>query len=99
MEGGEGVATNILSDRLERLAAQGILAKSRMAADRRKFVYRLTKKGIDLAPVLVEMIVWGARYEKTDAPPAVVRQMELHREEFLLGVMKQWDEGPSGAAL
>ncbi len=99
MEGGEGVATNILSDRLERLVAQGILAKSRMAADRRKFVYRLTKKGIDLAPVLVEMIVWGARYEKTDAPPAVVRQMELHREEFLLGVMKQWDEGPSGAAL
>ncbi len=90
LDGGEGIATNILTNRLQRLAAEGILIKARSTADHRKYLYRLTEKGIDLAPVLAEMIVWGARYEDTDAPPAVIREMELHPEEFLSQVRKQW---------
>ena len=49
----EGIATNILAERLQRLEAAGIISTSRDAEDRRKVVYRLTEKGIDLAPILV----------------------------------------------
>lgn len=48
----EGIATNILADRLQRLEAAGIITTSRDDEDRRKVVYRLTGKGIDLAPAV-----------------------------------------------
>lgn len=60
MEGGEGIATDILADRLEKLTVEGVIDKVQSASDRRKYIYQLTTKGIDLAPALLEMIVWGA---------------------------------------
>src|SRR6266852_8945109 len=68
----EGIATNILADRLQRLEAAGIISTSRDAEDRRKVVYRLTAKGIDLAPIVVELILWGAQHEAAGAPPAAM---------------------------
>jgi DNA-binding HxlR family transcriptional regulator len=52
-ESEEGIATNILADRLERLEHSGIISIEQDISDRRKLKYRLTSKGIDLAPVLV----------------------------------------------
>ena len=46
-------------------------------------MYSLTPKGIDLAPVLLEMIVWGARYEKTAAPPSAIREMTSERDQCI----------------
>ena len=83
---GEGIATNILSDRLARLEEEGIIGRSRSDDDKRQVVYRLTEKGLDLAPVLVEMVLWAARHERTDAPPSVVRQMRTRKAHFLAGV-------------
>src|SRR5215471_810502 len=60
---GEGIASNILTDRLAKLEAAGIVTKSADEADARRFRYRLTEKGIDLAPTLIEMVLWSARYE------------------------------------
>src|SRR2546428_5715329 len=68
LAGGEGIATNVLANRLQRLEAEGVIGKGRDAADARRLVYRLTTKGLALAPVLVEMIVWGARHYQTVAP-------------------------------
>lgn len=84
--GGEGIATNVLANRLRRLEVEGIIAKGRDAADARRLVYRLTRKGLALAPVLVEMIVWGARHYQTAAPPATIREMTEHRERFLADI-------------
>src|SRR6266478_6177168 len=83
LAGGEGIATNVLADRLQRLEAEGVIEKGRDAADARRLVYRLTTKGLALAPVLVEMIVWGARHYHTAAPPATIREMTEHRERVL----------------
>lgn len=80
---GEGVATNILTERLERLEAAGIIARTADPADRRRRIYCLTAKGIDLAPVLVEMVLWAARHERTDAPRALVARMRRDRAGFL----------------
>src|SRR2546425_38589 len=52
LAGGEGIATNVLADRLRRLGAEGVIEKGRDAADARRLVYRLTAKGLALAPVL-----------------------------------------------
>lgn len=89
---GEGVATNILTDRLRRLKSTGIIATEVDDADQRKVNYRLTKKGIDLAPVLLELLIWGARHEKTEAPAAVIEKMAAHRVELLGEVRRRWEE-------
>jgi DNA-binding HxlR family transcriptional regulator len=97
LESDEGIATNILADRLKRLEDCGIISTQQDETDRRKLIYRLTAKGIDLAPVLVELILWGARYEDTAAPPALVRKMEKNRAEFLSELRARWaaDESSS----
>jgi DNA-binding HxlR family transcriptional regulator len=88
-QAGEGIASNILSDRLVRLEESGILRKEPDAADGRRFVYRLTAKGLDLAPVLVELVLWSSTYEDTDAPRATVRKMREQRARFLRRVRSQ----------
>jgi len=87
---GEGIATNILTDRLERLEAAAIISSGADPDDRRRVVYRLTRKGMELAPVLVEMILWAARHEQTEAPPETVRAME-NRDVFIDALWKEWN--------
>ncbi len=91
----EGIATNILADRLRRLEARGIISGEAEATDRRKVNYRLTEKGIDLAPVLLELLIWGARHEETSAPCALIAEMERNREAFLAEVRRRWQERDS----
>ena len=57
----EKIATNVLAGRLEYLERQGFITKSPHATDKRKEVYSLTKKGIELIPVLIELMIWSAR--------------------------------------
>jgi DNA-binding HxlR family transcriptional regulator len=91
LEGYEGIATNILADRLRKLAAYGIIAAEPDPADGRKLIYRLTKKGIDLAPVLTEMVLWAAAHEKTENR-ALVELMRKDKEKFMEGVRRRWAE-------
>jgi DNA-binding HxlR family transcriptional regulator len=90
---GEGIASNILTDRLAKLEANGILTKSPDPQDARRYRYRLTEKGIDLAPALIEIVLWSARHEETDAPPSTVRAMRNQREQFISGVRERWSAG------
>lgn len=90
LTGGEGIASNILADRLRKLEAAGVIEKRRDPGDARRFVYRLSPKGMDLGPVLVELVIWSARHESTDAPPTVVRRMRSDREGFLSDARRRW---------
>jgi len=89
LESYEGIATNILADRLRRLEAQGIVTAERNPSDGRKLIYSLTGKGIGLAPVLTEMVLWAASHERTDNQ-ALVRQMQTDKEKFLVAIRKRW---------
>jgi DNA-binding HxlR family transcriptional regulator len=91
-QSGEGIATNILAERLRKLAASGIISSEKGVSDKRKVYYRLTEKGIDLAPVLLELLIWGARHEDTGAPCAVIDQMARNREAVLAEVRRRWRE-------
>jgi DNA-binding HxlR family transcriptional regulator len=58
----EGIASNILADRLQRLVEQGIIVKSHDPSHKQKAIYSLTEKGIELLPLLMEMAAWGNKY-------------------------------------
>lgn len=83
----EGIATNILANRLRKLEAYGIIRAERDPSDRRKLIYRLTPKGIDLAPVLTEMVLWAARHEKTENR-ALIRRMQKDKRRFLEAIRR-----------
>jgi len=62
LESGEKIATNILADRLALLEWAGIISKHKHPDSKAKILYKLTSKGIDLIPLLVEIIAWSDRY-------------------------------------
>ncbi|MEW6732503.1 MAG: helix-turn-helix domain-containing protein [Acidobacteriota bacterium] len=99
LESDEGIATNILADRLKKLEFCGIITTQRDPKDRRKLIYKLTTKGIDLAPVLIELILWGARYQETEAPQSLIRKIEKDRTAFLTEVRKNWLENPTRSVI
>lgn len=87
----EGIATNILSDRLKRLITHGIVTTKEDPSDGRKLIYVLTPKGLDLAPVLTEMVLWAAKHEETGNQP-LVRQMQKGKEQFVETVRQRYLE-------
>ena len=58
----EKIASNILVNRLGVLEAENIVVKGASAANKSKFVYSLTQKGVDLLPIVIEIMDWGAKY-------------------------------------
>jgi DNA-binding HxlR family transcriptional regulator len=93
MECYEGIATNILADRLRKLMAYGIVTAQPDPADGRKLIYLLTAKGIDLAPVLTEMVLWAAAHEKT-GNQALVQQMRKDKGRVIANVRERWAKRP-----
>jgi DNA-binding HxlR family transcriptional regulator len=88
----EGIATNILADRLRKLKAAGIISEEAEEKDRRRVIYRLTEKGIALAPVLLELLIWGSRHEETGAPCTIIERMAANREQVLSEVRRRWEQ-------
>jgi DNA-binding HxlR family transcriptional regulator len=93
LESYERIATNILADRLQKLITHGIIATHSNPSDGRKLIYTLTPKGIDLAPVLTEMVLWAAGYEDT-GNQALVQQIRKDKQGFLNTVRQRWAETP-----
>ena len=58
----EQISTNILANRLNRLEQVGILKRTPDKSDKRKDKYKLTQKGIDLFPIMLEIILWATKY-------------------------------------
>ncbi len=71
-----GIARNVLQTRLERLVDEGILERRRYQERPARHEYRLTRKGIDLWPVLVALLQWGDKHVHPDRPPVVL----VHRD-------------------
>jgi DNA-binding HxlR family transcriptional regulator len=91
-DSGEGIASNILADRLRKLEAANVVTSEVEKTDARRVNYRLTEKGIDLAPVLLEMLLWAARHEETGLACGLIGQMEMNREWFIREARRRWKE-------
>lgn len=75
----EKMATNILADRLALLECQGIVTKTVAADKKSKFTYQLTEKGLDLAPLMGEFILWG--YQHCDNVADTALMLELRQDQ------------------
>ncbi|HEX7781675.1 MAG TPA: helix-turn-helix domain-containing protein [Sphingobium sp.] len=61
----EGIAPNILTARLRALESSSLITRHRNESDGRRWEYRLTTRGLDLADVVVTLMQWSSRYEQT----------------------------------
>ena len=82
----EGIASNILADRLKRLTAQGIISKADDPTHKQKAIYSLTAQGIELLPVLAQMAVWGRKYLP------VTEELSIRAQLLEEGGPKLWAE-------
>lgn len=94
LEAGEGIATNVLADRLKKLQMAGILKKNRSKADARTFEYELTPRGLDLLPVLLEMLRWSAIHDPdTPLSKAFAKSIETDRDSVAEKMLEEYWEG------
>ena len=82
----EGIASNILSDRLKNLLAIGVLTKADDPSHKQKAIYSLTEKGIELLPVLAQMAAWGRRHLP------VTEELSIRAQLLEEGGPKLWSE-------
>jgi len=88
----EGISTNILADRLDRLTVFGLVTAERVAGDNRQIRYEPTATGRALLPVLVDMAYWGAKHDpQTAAPKSFVLAYEKDRAGLLLSIQTGTD--------
>lgn len=80
----EGIATNILADRLRRLTAEGLVTAAADPTHKQRTIYSLTEKAIALVPVMVQLGSWGVRFLPA-APELAARSIALEE-----GGPKMW---------
>ena len=85
----EKISTNILANRLGLLEEADIIGKIKDPENSAKYIYYMTKKGIDLLPVLLELIRWGATYDpETGAPKEFIRKLKNDRQGLITEITK-----------
>lgn len=96
IESEEGISSNILASRLAHLEQKGILLKKPHETDKRKEVYLLSEKGLDLIPILLEMAGWGAKYDaETDAPQSWIYAVNADRGSMIRLIRETVQSGGS----
>lgn len=76
-ESEEGIASNILSQRLKHLTAQGLITKAQDPTHRQRQIYSLTEQAIQLVPVLAQLGAWGRKFLPV-SPELSIRAEILH---------------------
>jgi DNA-binding HxlR family transcriptional regulator len=82
----EGIASNVLADRLKRLVANGLLSKADDPRHKQSVIYSLTEPAIQLVPLLANMGAWGRRH----AP--VTKELSIRAQLLEEGGVTMWDE-------
>jgi len=94
---GEGIATNVLSDRLQCLSEQGIVVAAVDPEDGRRKIYTLTAKGLDLVPILIDLAQWGAQHDPHTGVPAELKQrIENDRDGVIASLREQLESRGHG---
>ena len=89
LQAGEGIATNILADRLTKLERLGLLKKEIDPENQRKFIYSPTATALDLIPVFIEMFNWSARHDKGTAVPPQMAQRYLNDRDAVVAEIRR----------
>lgn len=62
----EKIASNILASRLQSMEEEGLIYKKDDPQHKQKIIYRLTEKGIDLFPIIMENVRWSLKHKPVD---------------------------------
>ena len=86
----EGIATNILASRLQTLEENKIIEKLDHPDSKAKVLYRLTRKGIDLLPIMIEINLWAEKYFTIpDDRKAMLKEVKKDKEGFIKASIKE----------
>lgn len=86
----EKIATNILASRLQTLEENGIINKFEHPDSKAKVLYKLTQKGIDLVPLLIEINLWAEKYYDLPADrKAMLKEVKKDKEAFIKTTTKE----------
>jgi DNA-binding HxlR family transcriptional regulator len=88
----EKIATNILVDRLNMLLQEGFVTKHTAPTNKSKFLYRPTKKAIEIIPILTEITLWAEKYNLDGAPADIVEPLKKNRTKALRDLRKKVEE-------
>jgi len=84
LDSSEKIATNILTRRLRTLECAEIITRRPDPDNARQVIYELTEKGLDLIPVLLDLIIWGAKYDpQTGAPQDFIERAGNDRQGLI----------------
>lgn len=90
LKSAEGIATNILASRLETLEENKIIEKLDHPDSKAKVLYRLTRKGIDLLPIMLEINLWAEKYFTIpDDRKAMLKEVKKDRAGFIKAAIKE----------
>ncbi|HVI89862.1 MAG TPA: helix-turn-helix domain-containing protein [Dongiaceae bacterium] len=81
----EGIASNILADRLKRLVEQGMITRADDPSHKQKGIYSLTERTIQLVPVFAQIGAWGRRHLPVSA------ELSIRAQVLEEGGQKMWD--------
>lgn len=89
LQSDERMASNILSNRLNKLEAAGLIVKKQHPDSKAKIYYGLSRKGVDLIPILFEMAIWSDKYLNIDkdAKP-FIQSIKNNRDSVFKGLVK-----------
>jgi len=86
----EGIATNILATRLQNLEENKLIEKLDHPDSKAKVLYKLTQKGIDLVPVMIEISLWAEKYFSIPADrKAMLKEVKKNKTGFIKAAMKE----------
>jgi DNA-binding HxlR family transcriptional regulator len=83
----EKIATNILASRLQTMEENGVITKLEHPDSKAKVLYKLTEKGIDLLPLMIEINLWANKYfSLPEERKAILKEIKRDKEKFI----KSW---------
>ena len=86
----EGIATNILASRLQLLEENKIIEKLDHPDSKAKVLYKLTRKGIDLLPLLIEIHLWAEKYSSIPEDiKAMLTKVKKNKTGFIKATTKE----------
>lgn len=87
----EAIASNILTSKLNQLIEWGLVSKAMLASNKRSVYYHLTDQGLSLAPIIIELALWGDTNLRTDNPAMrkskELKAMKANKEKFVAGLI------------
>ena len=83
LQSDEKIATNILADKLQILHENGFVTKAVSPENKSKFIYTLTEKGIGLLPVVIEMLIWGSKFNPAGSKKELLKVLKKDKDKTI----------------